>query len=175
MCSRPNSHSPHTPHIHNTLHTHVHPHQSTHPHTFSLTLGSTNTHTHTECGLTHAHTHIHTHTHAQSPAFWPLYLLFLCQERLCLAPLTSSATWPPPGSPPCPDLASPIFRGRSACPMHFVIGDRSREGTAQVRIQHLPGHCSSQGAAGRVCRALPAPGVEGGLSEGVGVSPGPAS
>lgn len=134
-CSRPNS-SPHTPHIHNTLthscspspirsSTRGQPHSQIHihPHTFTLT---------------HAHTRIHTHTHAQSPALWPLCLLFLCQERLCWAPLTSSAARPPPGSPPCLHLASPSFLGRSACPMHFVIGDRSREGTAQVLIQHLP-------------------------------------
>ena len=101
------------------------------------------------------HTQIHTHPpsypHSHTRSFSGLLasdLLYLCLERLSLAPLTSSATRPPPGSPPCLHLASPIFLGHSACPMHFVVGNTSHAGMEQVLIQHLPAAAYRRGLLG---------------------------
>ena len=74
--------------------------------------------------------------------------------------------------PSLPALGQPHLPARVLCTLPLAAGPVRARSRCSFSIYLL---LPTAGAAGRVCRALPAPGVKGDLSEGVGVSPGPAS
>lgn len=153
VCSRPDSHSPHTPHIHSTL-----AHSCSHPliHTWPASL---------------AHTHPHSHTRSASGLLASVPALPLPRTPLPGSPRqlghTASCR-----KPSLPALGQPHLPARVLCTLPLAAGPVRARSRCSFSIYLL---LPTAGAAGRVCRALPAPGVKGDLSEGVGVSPGPAS
>lgn len=175
-----------TCHVHTRPNTHTTPHtHSQYPytltnlliHTLSPSLAHTQLHT-------HSHTAIFTLTHTPSlvpapslaPSSRPLCLLFLCQERPSLDPLTSLATWPPPGSLPSCTRPAP---GAFCIPAHVtcisVTGDRSHAWHTAGAHSAFTGSLFTVGAAGRVAGTLSVPGMRCGLSRGTSLglaSPG---
>lgn len=130
VCSRPNSHSPHTPHTHNTL-----AHSGSSSPTRSSTYGQPHSHT---LRSTHTHPRSHTHTHAQSPAFWPLtcsssakntspWLPSPARPHGLLQEALPACTWPAPSSwvaahVPCTlSLATDPMRARSRCSFSIYL------------------------------------------------------
>ena len=115
VCSRPDSHSPHTPHIHSTL-----AHSCSHPliHTWPASL---------------AHTHPHSHTRSASGLLASVPALPLPRTPLPGSPRqlghTASCR-----KPSLPALGQPHLPARVLCTLPLAAGPA---GTEQVLIQHL--------------------------------------